>query len=163
MLGVPAAGKVEPPSPALRVVKVFARQFLPTMLFIFKRSDGRIMTNGNEMPDAFVARRSEGFEIVLPRAAIERAARRLAEATNAACFHDAMELAWFRFDPGADREMLDCVSMLLTLYRSSLDGNVRPSLDLEELYGRAYSEMATEHGSLADERAPWYSPGHAGG
>jgi hypothetical protein len=121
------------------------------------------MTNENQIPDAFVARRSEGFEIVLPRAAVERAARRLAAATNAAGFHDAMELAWFRFDPNVDREMLDCVSMLLTLYRCSLDGNVRPALDLEELYEHAFNEIEAEHGNLPDEGTPWHSPDYPGG
>jgi hypothetical protein len=57
------------------------------------------MTNDNRIPDAFVARRSEGFEIILARGVIERAARQLAEATNAAGFHDAMELAWFNSTP----------------------------------------------------------------
>ncbi|HOD76061.1 MAG TPA: hypothetical protein PKJ17_08540 [Syntrophorhabdaceae bacterium] len=120
------------------------------------------MTNKNEITEAFIARRSEGFEIVLPRTAIERAARRLAETTNAAGFHDAMELAWFRFDPNVDREMLDCVSMLLTLYRCSLDGNIRPALNLEEVYEHAFNEMEAEHGSLSNKGTPWrssYCPG----
>lgn len=121
------------------------------------------MTTGNKMPDAFVARRSEGFEIVLPRVAIERATRQLAEVTNAAGFHDALELAWFRLDPGTGREMLDCVSMLLTLYRCSLDGNVRPALDLEEFYEHAFNEIQAEHGNLPDGRTPWYSPDRPGG
>ena len=121
------------------------------------------MTNGNKTPDAFIAKRSEGFEIILPRTAIVRAARQLAEATNAAGFHDAMELAWFKFDPHTNREMLDCVSMLLTLYRSALDGNIRPPLDLEELYGHAFNEMEAQHGDLPNEGTPWYSPDHPGG
>ncbi len=121
------------------------------------------MTNENGMPDAFVARRSEGFEIVLPRRTIERAARRLAEATNAASFHDAMELSWFRFDPKTNKEMVDCVSMLLTLYRCSLDGNVRPALNLEELYGRAFNKTKTEHDSLSKGGTPWRPSDHPGG
>ncbi|MBP7528352.1 MAG: hypothetical protein KA801_10520 [Syntrophorhabdaceae bacterium] len=102
--------------------------------------------NRNEITQTFVARQSENFEIVLPRAKIEEAVRRLAEATSAPRFHDAMELVWFKFDPNGDNELRASVSMLLTLYRCTLDGNVRPPLDLEELYARTYNKVDMDCG-----------------
>jgi len=74
--------------------------------------------------------------------------KKLAEATNAPSYHDAMELVWFKFDPNGDSDMRACVSMLLTLYRCTLDGNVRPPLSLEELYARTYNEMDVEQGNF---------------
>ncbi len=106
------------------------------------------MTNDNGMPETFVARRSEQFEVVLPLQVIEKALEQLARATNAQGFQDAMELVWFKFDPGADKGMRDCVSMLLTLYRCALDGNVRPPLDLEDLYERTHHEMKARYGDF---------------
>jgi hypothetical protein len=59
--------------------------------------------------------------------------------------------------------MLDCVSILLTLYRCALDGNIRPPLDLEELYGHTFSEMEAAHRNLPNGGTFWNSPDHAGG
>jgi len=101
----------------------------------------------NEMTQTFVARQSENFDIVLPRAKIEEAVRRLAEATSAPRFHDAMELVWFKFDSNGGNKLRASASMLLTLYRCTLDGNVRPPLDLEELYARTYNRMYVDCGS----------------
>lgn len=100
----------------------------------------------NNIPETFVARQAENFEIVLPRSKIEEAIKKLAEVTNAPGYHDAMELVWFKFDPNKDADIRSLVSMLLTLYRCTLDGNVRPPLDLEELYARTYEEMDVECG-----------------
>ncbi|MHB8109898.1 MAG: hypothetical protein ACYDHW_07685 [Syntrophorhabdaceae bacterium] len=94
-----------------------------------------------EMPETFVARHSENFEIVIPRKQIEDAIRKLAETTNVPDFRDAMELAWFKFDPNIDTAMRDMMSMLLTLDRCAMDGNVKPPLNLEKLYNRMYQEM----------------------
>lgn len=106
------------------------------------------------IPETFVARQCEDFEIVLPRSKIEEAMKKLAEATNAPGYHDAMELIWFKFDPNGDADMRARVSMLLTLYRCALDGNVRPSLDLEELYTRTYKQMDVEQGNSPGSLTP---------
>jgi len=112
------------------------------------------MTNESKMPETFVARKSEDFEIFLTRSMIEKAAGQLARATNTPGFHDAMELVWFKFDHNVNKEMRDCVSMLLTLYRCALDGNVRPPLDLEEIYERTYKEMEAEYGNRPNGPKP---------
>jgi hypothetical protein len=101
------------------------------------------MMNEAEIPETFVAARPEEFEVILPRSTIERALKQLADATCAPSFQDAMELVWFKFDPNSNRTMRECVSMLLTLYRHALDGNVKPHLDLEEFYERMYIGMTT--------------------
>ena len=93
----------------------------------------------------FVARQSDNFEIVLPRTRIEDALKKLAETTMAPVFRDAMELIWFKFDPNQDSDMKNDVSMLLTLHRCILDGNVKPPLSLEELYTEIYQDMEYEN------------------
>ncbi|MDD3845065.1 MAG: hypothetical protein PHC90_01750 [Syntrophorhabdaceae bacterium] len=113
------------------------------------------MMNQSGISETFVARRSEDFEIVLPRSMIQKALKQLAASTNAPAFQDAMELVWFKFDPNVDAGTRDCVSMLLTLYRCTLDGNVRPPLDLEDLYERTYNTMEAEYGSFPNDPTPW--------
>ena len=97
------------------------------------------------MSENFVARQPDNFEVVLPRTQIEDALKKLAETTRAPVFRDAMELVWFKFDPNTDANTKNCVSMLLTLYRCILDGNVKPPLSLEELYSDIYQNMEYEN------------------
>ncbi len=94
-------------------------------------------------PEAFIARGSGVFELVLPRTLIDEAAGKLMDITGTPDFHDAMELVWFKADPENDPGVREMVSMLLTLYRCSRDGNVRPPVDLEALYAEKYRGMAS--------------------
>lgn len=94
-------------------------------------------------PETFIARGSGDFEIVLPRTLIDEATGKLIDITGTPDFHDAMELVWFKADPENGPAVRELVSMLLTLYRCSRDGNVRPPVDLEALYAEKYREMAS--------------------
>lgn len=89
----------------------------------------------------FVARNSENFEIVIPRKKIEDAIRTLAETAIAPDFRDAMELIWFKIDPNSDTAMRETASMLLTLDRCAMDGNVKPPINLAKLYSVIYQEL----------------------
>lgn len=110
-------------------------------IYILQQNLEVIIMDQNATSDNFVARQSDNFEIVLPRTKIEEALKKLAEMTSAPAFQDAMELVWFKFDPNTDADMKNCISMLLTLHRCILDGNVKPPLSLEELYTNIYQDM----------------------
>lgn len=106
------------------------------------------------VPETFVARGSGDFEIVLPRVIIEEALGKLMETTGAPEFHDAMELVWFKSDPERNPGVRELVSMLLTLYRCSLDGNVKPPVNLEELYAEKYRGTVLEGRRAPGNMAP---------
>lgn len=53
-------------------------------------------------------------------------------------FNDAMEVVWFAFDPKKDKEAFNRMSLLITLFRGSLDGNVKPPIDLPGMYQERY-------------------------
>ncbi len=105
-------------------------------------------------PEMFVAKGSKDLEIVLPRAVIEGAVRKLIEVTGARDYHDAMELVWFKSDPKSDPGTRESVSMLLTLYRSARDGNVRPPISLEDLYAEKYNEIVSKDRCFTGNPAP---------
>lgn len=65
----------------------------------------------------------------------------LADKTGERNFTDAMEVIWFSFDPKRDKDTFDRMSMLTTLMRATLDGNVRPPVDLDELYQDCYQKL----------------------
>ncbi len=62
----------------------------------------------------------------------------LASLSKTADFNDAMEVVWFAFNPKKDRETFDRMSLLTTLFRGSLDGNVKPPIDLPGMYQERY-------------------------
>jgi len=65
---------------------------------------------------------------------IEKALDSLARVSDTSNFKDAMELVWFSFDPKKDSEMFGQMSLLTTLIRATLDGNIKPPIDLPALY-----------------------------
>ncbi len=52
-----------------------------------------------------------------------------------------METVWFAFNPKKDRETFDRMSLLVTLCRGNLDGNVQPPLDLPAMYRERYQAV----------------------
>lgn len=77
---------------------------------------------------------------------IEGALEMLAATTRERNFGDAMEVIWFSFDPKRDHETFDDMSMLTTLMRATLDGNVKPPVDLDELYQECRQKLGLEQG-----------------
>jgi len=65
---------------------------------------------------------------------LARALDSLASLSKTPDFNDAMEVVWFAFNPKKDKEAFDAMSLLTTLFRGSLDGNVKPPIDLPALY-----------------------------
>ncbi len=74
----------------------------------------------------------------IPREELSRALDSLASLSKTADFNDAMEVVWFAFDPKKDKEAFDAMSLLTTLFRGSLDGNVKPPIDLPGMYRERY-------------------------
>jgi hypothetical protein len=62
----------------------------------------------------------------------------LASLSKTPDFTDAMEVVWFTFNPKKDKEPFDAMSQLTTLVRGSLDGNVKPPIDLPGMYRERY-------------------------
>ena len=62
----------------------------------------------------------------------------LASLSKTPDFNDAMEVVWFAFNPKKDKETFDAMSLLTTLFRGSLDGNVKPPIDLPAMYQERY-------------------------
>ena len=74
----------------------------------------------------------------IPLEDLARSLDSLALTSGTPNFQDAMEVVWFYFDPKKDTRMFDRMSLLVTLIRGSLDGNVKPPLDLAALYQDRY-------------------------
>lgn len=70
----------------------------------------------------------------IPRETLVRSLDALARVSDTSNFKDAMELVWFSFDPKKDSEMFGQMSLLTTLIRATLDGNIKPPIDLPALY-----------------------------
>jgi len=64
-------------------------------------------------------------------------------------FQDAMELVWFSFDPKKDTGMFDQMSLLTTLIRATLDGNIKPPIDLPALYQERYRAVTCQRRTAA--------------
>jgi hypothetical protein len=65
----------------------------------------------------------------------------LASLSNTPDFNDAMETVWFAFNPKKDKETFDRMSLLVTLCRGNLDGNVNPPIDLPGMYRERYQAV----------------------
>lgn len=74
----------------------------------------------------------------IPREDLAASLDSLAKTSNTPNFQDAMEVVWFYFDPKKDTRMFDQMSLLVTLARATMDGNVKPPLDLPALYQDRY-------------------------
>ncbi|NLT25032.1 MAG: hypothetical protein GXX82_18515 [Syntrophorhabdus sp.] len=74
----------------------------------------------------------------IPREELSRALDSLASLSKTPDFNDAMEVVWFAFNPKKDKETFDRMSLLTTLFRGSLDGNVKPPIDLPGMYQERY-------------------------
>lgn len=92
------------------------------------------------------------LKIEISGESIEKSIDSLAASTGAPDFNDAMELVWFNFNPKKDNEMMGQMSLLDTLRRATLDGSVRPPIDLEDLYQERY-QMLTQNKAV-DNRGP---------
>ncbi len=69
---------------------------------------------------------------------ITKALDSLASLSKTPDFNDALEVVWFTFNPKKDKEIFDAMSLLTTLFRGSLDGNVKPPIDLPAMYQERY-------------------------
>lgn len=74
----------------------------------------------------------------IPTPCIEKSLDSLATLSKTPDFNDAMEVVWFTFNPKKDKEIFDAMSLLTTLFRGSLDGNVKPPIDLPAMYQERY-------------------------
>jgi hypothetical protein len=69
----------------------------------------------------------------ISRQELTEAMQTLHKLTNADKFSTAVNLVWYKFDP-KDRQTNEQMSMITTLYRCTLDGTVKPPVDLDEYY-----------------------------
>lgn len=81
------------------------------------------------------------MRLEIPRPCINKSLDSLASLSKTPDFNDAMEVVWFAFSPKKDRETFDRMSLLITLCRGNLDGNVNPPLDLPAMYRERYQAM----------------------
>lgn len=107
-----------------------------------------ICSGGKEKENTKVVVKSVNLEISLEK--IDDALEILADKTQEPDFSDAMEVVWFFFDPKRDHETFEEMSMLTTLMRATLDGNVKPPVDLGELYQRCRQKLGLGQGQGAD-------------
>ena len=77
----------------------------------------------------------------VPTPCISKSLDSLASLSKTPDFNDAMEIVWFAFNPKKDKETFDRMSLLTTLTRGSLDGNVKSPLDLPAMYRERYQAM----------------------
>jgi len=83
--------------------------------------------------------RSVNHEISIQ--SIEKSLDSLASLSKTPDFNDAMEVVWFTFNPKKDKETFEAMSLLTTLFRGSLDGNVKPPIDLPAMYQERYQAV----------------------
>jgi hypothetical protein len=69
----------------------------------------------------------------ISRQELTDAMQTLHKLTNADKFSTAVNLVWYKIDP-KDRQTNEQMSMITTLYRCTLDGTVKPPVDLDEYY-----------------------------
>lgn len=81
------------------------------------------------------------MRLEIPTPCINKSLDSLASLSKTPDFNDAMEVVWFAFDPKKDKEAFDRMSLLTTLFRGSLDGNVKPPIDLPAMYQERYQAV----------------------
>ena len=69
----------------------------------------------------------------ISRQELTRAMKKLHDLTKADKLHQAFNLVWYKLE-GTDRSTAEQMGLLTTLYRCSLDGTVKPPVDLSEFY-----------------------------